>query len=518
MSNFIQTRWLHRLLLLLSSLLLVSITATTVIAQNRPTLQIAVEPVYAPFEFRGEDGNIQGFDIDIIQEIGKAAGFEVQFQNIAFDGIIPALQAGTVDAAIGAMTITPERAKVVSFSRPYFKAGLAIAVKEGTQGIQQLEDLQDKTVAVQIGTTGAEAIKQVSRAKVRTFNAAVLTLQELSNGNVDAVINDAPVMLYALKTGNLKGIQVTGELLSEEFYGIPTRRNSPDLASINQGLEQIFQNGTYRQVYQKWFNAEPPILPAVAPGIESAPTNAVTLSSLQTILNSMPILLVGTLVTLQLAIITTVLGLISGSLLGIARLSSKDWLRRLSRAYIDFFRGTPLLVQIFMIYFGIPGVLQDLGLQFSFNRFLAAVLALSLNSTAYIAEIVRAGIQSIDPGQTEAAQSLGLNPVKTMRFVIFPQALRRMLPPLGNEFITLLKDTSLVAVIGFEELFRQGQLIVATNYRPFELYAAVALIYLVLTLLSSRAFSYLEHWLTPGHRRRKTRLQASPEAPPSTAV
>lgn len=504
MSNIFRAKWLRRFLLLLSALLFVLVSGSISIAQSNRTLKVAVEPVYAPFEFRAEDGSIQGFDIDVIREIGKAAGFDVQFQNIAFDGIIPALQAGTVDAAVGAMTITPERAKAVSFSRPYFKAGLAIAVREGTQGISRLEDLQGKQVAVQIGTTGAEAIKKIQGAQVRTFNAAVLTLQELSNGNVDAAINDAPVMLYAIKTGNLRNVEVVGNLVTEEFYGIPTPRNSENLALINRGLDQILQNGTYRRVYQKWFNAEPPALPATAPGIEQT-AGGNRAFSFQVVLGSLPILLWGTLVTLQLAIVSTIFGLVGGSLLGVARLSSKAWLRWLSRAYIDFFRGTPLLVQIFMIYFGIPGLLQGLGLQFTFNRFLAAVLALSLNSAAYIAEIVRAGIQSIDPGQTEAAQSLGLNANKTMRFIIFPQALRRMLPPLGNEFITMLKDTSLVAVIGFEELFRQGQLIVATNYRPFELYAAVAVIYLILTLLSSRGFSYLERLMSPGSKRRRQR-------------
>jgi arginine/lysine/histidine/glutamine transport system substrate-binding/permease protein len=122
---------------------------------------------------------------------------------------------------------------------------------------------------------------------------------------------------------------------------------------------------------------------------------------------------------------------------------------------------------------------------------------LSLNSAAYIAEVVRAGIQSIEPAQAEASQSLGLSSVQTMRYVIFPQALRRMLPPLGNEFISLLKDTSLVAIIGFEELFRKGQLIVAENYRSFEIYATVALVYLFLTLLSSQAFSRFEQSLNP---------------------
>jgi arginine/lysine/histidine/glutamine transport system substrate-binding/permease protein len=218
------------------------------------------------------------------------------------------------------------------------------------------------------------------------------------------------------------------------------------------------------------------------------------------IINALPILLQGALVTLQITALSVGLGMVGGSLIGIARLSPFLPIQWLTRAYVDFFRGTPLLVQIFMIYFGIPALVQNFGVPLRFDRLLAAVVALSLNSAAYIAEIVRAGIQSIEVGQTEAANSLGMNPAQTMRYIIFPQALRRMIPPLGNEFITLLKDTSLVAVIGFEELFRRGQLIVAENYRSFEIYAAVALVYLALTLVSSQGFTLLEQWMNPVRR------------------
>jgi arginine/lysine/histidine/glutamine transport system substrate-binding/permease protein len=222
---------------------------------------------------------------------------------------------------------------------------------------------------------------------------------------------------------------------------------------------------------------------------------------LNVIFSALPTLLLGALVTLQLTAVTVFLGMIFGSLIGIARLSTSRPLSWAARAYIDFFRGTPLLVQIFMIYFGIPALIKGIGLTFfTMNQWTAAVLALTLNSAAYIAEIVRGAIQSIELGQREASESLGLGSVQTMRYVIFPQAFRRMIPPLGNEFISLLKDTSLVAVIGFEELFRRGQLIVAQNYRSFEIYFAVALVYLVLTLLSSRAFGFLERSLSPAER------------------
>lgn len=229
------------------------------------------------------------------------------------------------------------------------------------------------------------------------------------------------------------------------------------------------------------------------------------LESLSIILSSLPDLLLGAVVTLRLTFFSVLLGMIGGSLIGIARLSPILPVRWMMRAYVDFFRGTPLLVQIFMIYFGLPALVQEFGFPLRLDRFVAAVIALSLNSAAYIAEIVRAGIQSIELGQVEAAHSLGMSPIQTMRYVVFPQAFRRVIPPLGNEFISMLKDTSLVSVIGFEELFRRGQLIVADNYRSFELYAAVALIYLALTLISSQAFSLLERYMDP--IRRKPRLK-----------
>ncbi|AFZ58419.1 ABC transporter permease subunit [Anabaena cylindrica FACHB-243] len=470
------------------------LTGCSVNSVDGKTLRVATEPAFPPFELQGKSGELEGFSIDLMKAVATAANFQIDFQSLPFDGIIPALQAKTIDAAISSITITPERAKTVAFSRPYFKAGLAIAIRAGDSNITSFQNLQNKKIAVQIGTTGAEKAKSVIGAQVSSFDSAPLALQELINGNVDAVINDAPVTLYAINTNNLQGIKVIEQLLTEEFYGIATAQNSPYLSLINQGLTKILENGTYQQIYQKWFKSTPPILPEIS---LFANQNTDRLNSLSLILQSLPTLLIGVLVTLQLALISIIFGLIFGSLIGIFRISAIKPVHWLARAYVDFFRGTPLLVQIFMIYFGLPAFFQELGFTFSLNRLLAGVIALSLNSSAYIAEIVRAGIQSIEIGQAEAASSLGLNSLQTMRYVIFPQAFRRMIPPLGNEFISLLKDTSLVAVIGFEELFRKGQLIVAGNYRAFEIYAAVALIYLCLTLISSQAISQLEKWMNP---------------------
>jgi arginine/lysine/histidine/glutamine transport system substrate-binding/permease protein len=233
---------------------------------------------------------------------------------------------------------------------------------------------------------------------------------------------------------------------------------------------------------------------------------------LQTIWEALPNLLMGAGVTLGLTAVSVVLGMVAGTLIGIARLSPIPALRWITRAYVDFFRGTPLLVQIFWIYFGFPALANNLGLRLSMNQWTAAILALTLNCAAYLAEIIRGGIQSIEIGQREASESLGLGAIQTMRYVIFPQAFRRMIPPIGNEFITLLKDTSLVAVIGLEETFRRGQLVVAQTYQAFQIYTAVALIYLIMTTLSSQAFILLEARMNPVEQAKRRAHKATAES------
>lgn len=258
---------LSRQLLLVSLCLLFAIACNPNPSKisNDKTLTVATEAAFPPFESKGQSGELEGFDMDLIRAIAAEAGWDVTIQNLPFDGIIPSLQTKKIDGAISAITITPARLQTVSFSRPYFKAGLAIAVRNDNKDITTLDSLKNKTIAVQIGTTGAEKAKTIPGAKVKTFDSAPLALQELSNGNADAVINDAPVTLYAIKTGSLNKIKVVGELLTEEFYGIATPKDSPKLDTINKGLGTIIQNGKYAQLYQKWFNSPPPELPESAP-------------------------------------------------------------------------------------------------------------------------------------------------------------------------------------------------------------------------------------------------------------
>ena len=202
---------------------------------------------------------------------------------------------------------------------------------------------------------------------------------------------------------------------------------------------------------------------------------------------AMPLLLMGAGVTVKITAISVLLGILIGLFIGIARISSNRVIHLIAAVYVDFLRGTPLLVQIFLVYFALPVVTGQ-----RIDPFFAAIAACSINSSAYVAEIFRAGIQSIDAGQMEAGRSLGMTWVQTMRYIIVPQAARRVIPPLGNEFIALLKDSSLVSVIGFEELTRRGQLIIARTYASLEIWLCVAIIYLVMTVSISRLVAWLE--------------------------
>ena len=198
--------------------------------------------------------------------------------------------------------------------------------------------------------------------------------------------------------------------------------------------------------------------------------------NIELIKSAIPLLIAGAGITVEITALSVFFGMLIGIIVALARLSDVKVLRWLGNVYVDFIRGTPLLIQIFLVYFALPSIIGS-----RVDAFFAAISACSINSGAYVAEVFRGGIQSIDVGQMEAGRSLGMTWWQTMRYIILPQAFKRIIPPLGNEFIAMLKDSSLVSVIGFEELTRRGQLIIARTYASFEIWMAVAIMYLILT-------------------------------------
>lgn len=207
-------------------------------------------------------------------------------------------------------------------------------------------------------------------------------------------------------------------------------------------------------------------------------------------IDALPTLMQGVKYTLLISLLGIFLGFIIGILAGLARVQTNKFLYSIATIYIELIRGTPLMVQALYVYFALPMIF---GIRI--DPLIAGVVTIAINAGAYISEIIRGAIQGVDKGQTEAGRSLGLSKFKTFRYIIWPQAFKRMLPSLGNQFIISLKDTSLLTVIGVGELTRQGTIVVSTNFRAVEVYTMVAILYLVMTLSISMVLRYMERKL-----------------------
>lgn len=228
-------------------------------AAGAKELRVGSDAAFAPFEFQDEKTKeYVGFDIDLIKALGKQMGMEVKVQSMNFDGLIPALDSGNIDAAISGMTITGERAQKVNFTKPYYKSGISIIVKPDNNTIKDVKDLEGKKIAVQIGTTGADEAKKIKDAQIREFNSAPEAILELKAGGVDAVMNDLPVNEYYIAQSGGKDAKIVGKTLTSEDYGIAVAKKNKELADkLDKALEELKKNGEYEKIYAKWFGKKP---------------------------------------------------------------------------------------------------------------------------------------------------------------------------------------------------------------------------------------------------------------------
>lgn len=221
------------------------------------TYIVGTEPTFAPFEYIDEDtGEIIGFDVELIKAIGEAAGVKLEIESLGFDGLIPGLQSGLIDIAIAGISVDPERAEAVDFGPSYFNACLKIAVAEGNDKINSVEDLKGKTVAAQIGTTGAlkaQELKDEGIVKdVMIYNTMDVVFLELIQGGVDAVINDLPVTEVYMKRNPGK-VKLVGEPFEEEEYAYAVKKGNTELLSkLNKGLEQVKASGKFDELVMKY--------------------------------------------------------------------------------------------------------------------------------------------------------------------------------------------------------------------------------------------------------------------------
>lgn len=217
------------------------------------------DTAYAPFESQDPStGKLVGFDVDLIDAIEEVAGIEIEIQGMNFDGIIPALETGSIDGAISAMTITEERLKSVNFSVPYYLSGQSVAVRDDNNDIKGFDDLKGKKLGVQIATTGADEARKIDPKNVTDYNTINEAFMALKTGAVDAVVNDYPVSAYYIKQ-NPGAAKIVGDLKTSEHYGIAfPKKNTELMEKVNAALKTLKENGKYAEIYKKWFGQDPP--------------------------------------------------------------------------------------------------------------------------------------------------------------------------------------------------------------------------------------------------------------------
>ena len=436
------------------------------------TYVIGTDTTFAPFEYR-KDGELTGIDMDLIRDIAANQGFTVEIKSLGFDAALQALQSNQVDGVIAGMSITDERKLVFDFSDPYFDSGVQMAVADTNTEITGYADLAGETVVAKRGSEGetfANSIKDEYGFTVKALADSATMYDDVKAGNSVAVFDDYPVLAYGINQNN--GLKSVTEKEQGSSYGFAVNKgqNPELLAAFNTGLAELKSNGDYQSILDKYLEQPAPVAASGFFGLLS---------------DSLPALMKGLGLTLLATGLSILIALVLGVLFGFFKVSESRVLRGLASIYVSIFRGTPLLVQAFFFYFGLPQLTGQ-----PIDVLTAGVLTLSLNAGAYMTEIVRGGIQSVDPGQTEAGRSLGLGYVTTMRRVVLPQAVKIMTPSFINQFVMTLKDTSLLAVIGFAELTYQGQQIYAANFRTGETLLIVAALYFIvinlLTMLSNQ--------------------------------
>ncbi|MBS1690941.1 MAG: amino acid ABC transporter substrate-binding protein/permease [Actinobacteria bacterium] len=439
------------------------------------TYLIATDITFAPFEFQDENGNFVGIDIDLINEIAKNQNFNVTIKPLGFDAALQAVQANQADGVIAGMSITDERKKVFDFSEPYFESGVQMAVLATNNEIKSYEDLRGKRVAVKNGTEGAdfaESIKDKYGFTTVYFADSASMYDEVRTGNSQAIFDDYPVLQYGIAQGNGFKTVTPKEKGSSYGFAVNKGQNAELLQKFNTGLNNLRESGRYDEIINSYLGA----------GATESDN-----SFLGLLKSTFPLLMEGLKMTIILTVVSIAIALVLGVAFGLMRVSRSIWMRAIGTTYVDIFRGTPLLVQAFFIYFGIPAALG-----FQMSALTAGIITLSLNAGAYMTEIVRGGIQSVDKGQMEASRSLGIGYLPTMRKVILPQAIRTMIPSYINQFVITLKDTSILSVIGIAELTQTGRIIIARNFQSFNMWLIIGIIYFIVIMALTKLSDRLE--------------------------
>lgn len=470
--------------------------------------KVGMEAGYPPFNWtqvdkangavkiEGSKQYANGYDVQIAKIIAKKLNRKLVIVKTVWDGLSPALTSGKIDAIIAGMSPTPERRKTVDFSEPYLVSKAIMIVRKDSPyaNAHSIQDFKGAKITSQLSTFLYDLIPQIKGVKQETamndFNAMRSALQ---SGVIDGYVAQEPEgisvenalsSLKMVKFASGKGFKTDS---SDDASAVGLKKNSPDLVKINQILADI--SPQKRQELMKWAVSN-------QPQSQDKKTNWF----INIFQKYGSLLWQGTLTTLWISLFSTIVGFFIGLLIGIirtvplAKTPAKRWGQKLVNGffwlYIEIFRGTPMMVQAAIFYYGLAQAFQ-----ISVNKMAAALLIVSINTGAYMAEILRGGIEAVDPGQKEGAMALGMSHFQLMQKVILPQAIKNSLPAVGNEFVINIKDTSVLSIISVTELFFNGQTIAGQTYQFFQSFFVISLIYLFLTFTITQILKFIERKL-----------------------
>lgn len=441
--------------------------------KERGELRVGLSADYAPMEFEHTvNGKTEyaGVDIDLAKKIAKDNNLKLKIVNMSFDSLLGALKTGKIDIIISGMTSTPERKKQVDFSDSYMMTkNIMLVKKDKVSEYKDIKDFNNKKVGAQKGTEQEKiAQTEIENASITSLSRLPDVILALKSGKVEGAVVEKPVAEAYLKQNPKLGISNVKFNEEEKDTVIAVPKDSPKLLSqINKTIKEVKDKGL----------------------IDKYMTNAANAMNDDSgfISKYGSFFLKGIKITILISLIGVALGSILGAFVALMKLSKIKIISWIASIYIEILRGTPMLVQVFIVFFGITAAL---GLDIS--AFVCGTIALVINSSAYIAEIIRAGINAVDKGQMEAARSLGLNYRQTMKSVIMPQAIKNILPALGNEFVTLIKESSIVSTIGVGEIMFNAQVVQGISFDPFTPLLVAAALYFVLTFVLTRIMNMIE--------------------------
>lgn len=441
--------------------------------KERGELRVGLSADYAPMEFEHTvNGKTEyaGVDIDLAKKIAKDNNLKLKIVNMSFDSLLGALKTGKIDIIISGMTSTPERKKQVDFSDSYMMTkNIMLVKKDKVSEYKDIKDFNNKKVGAQKGTEQEKiAQTEIENASITSLSRLPDVILALKSGKVEGAVVEKPVAEAYLKQNPKLGISNVKFNEEEKDTVIAVPKDSPKLLSqINKTIKEVKDKGL----------------------IDKYMTNAANAMNDDSgfISKYGSFFLKGIKITILISLIGVALGSILGAFVALMKLSKIKIISWIASIYIEILRGTPMLVQVFIVFFGITAAL---GLDIS--ALICGTIALVINSSAYIAEIIRAGINAVDKGQMEAARSLGLNYRQTMKSVIMPQAIKNILPALGNEFVTLIKESSIVSTIGVGEIMFNAQVVQGISFDPFTPLLVAAALYFVLTFVLTRIMNMIE--------------------------